>query len=127
METANYEELQLYQDFTQKHSKHTKQNKMIISQRRYFLLLILPSIIIGLFLISSFYLINKNALLSNNRNYLAHQLEETKSQYEGLIETNTKIEKENEALSDEVKMLEKKAKDLQDKLNYYLSSFISGP
>lgn len=127
METSNYEELQLDQDFTQKHSKHNKQTKMIITQKRYYLLLILPSIIIGLFLISSFYLINRNALLSNNRNYLALQLEDAKNQYEGLIETNTKIEKENELLFDEAKMLEKKAKDLQDKLNYYLSSFISGP
>ena len=127
METSNYEKLQLYQDFTQKHSKHNKQTKMIITQKRYYLLLILPSIIIGLFLISSFYLINRNALLSNNRNYLALQLEDAKNQYEGLIETNTKIEKENELLFDEAKMLEKKAKDLQDKLNYYLSSFISGP
>lgn len=66
-------------------------------------------------------------MLSNNRNYLALQLEDAKNQYEGLIETNTKIEKENELLFDEAKMLEKKAKDLQDKLNYYLSSFISGP
>ena len=96
METSNYEELQLYQDFTQKHSKHNKQTKMIITQKRYYLLLILPSIIIGLFLISSFYLINRNALLSNNRNYLALQLEDAKNQYEGLIETNTKIEKEND-------------------------------
>ena len=127
METSNYEELQLYQDFTQKYSIHNKQTKMIITQKRYYLLLILPSIIIGLFLISSFYLINRNALLSNNRNYLALQLEDAKNQYEGLIETNTKIEKENELLFDEAKMLEKKAKDLQDKLNYYLSSFISGP
>ena len=127
METSNYEQLQLYQDFTQKHSKHNKQTKMIITQKRYYLLLILSSIIIGLFLISSFYLINRNALLSNNRNYLALQLEDAKNQYEGLIETNTKIEKENELLFDESKMLEKNAKDLQDKLNYYLSSFISGP
>lgn len=127
METSNYEELQLYQDLTQKSSKHTKQTKMIITQKRYYLLLILPSIIIGLFLISSFYLINRNAFLSNNRKYLALQLEEAKNQYEELIETNTKIEKENEVLSDEAKMLEKKAKGLQDQLTYYLSSFISGP
>ena len=127
METSNYEELQLYQDLTQKSSKHTKQTQMIITQKRYYLLLILPSIIIGLFLISSFYLINRNAFLSNNRKYLALQLEEAKNQYEELIETNTKIEKENEVLSDEAKMLEKKAKGLQDQLTYYLSSFISGP
>lgn len=127
METANYEELQLYQDLTQKSSKLNKQTKMIITQKRYYLLLILPSIIIGLFLISSFYLINRNAFLSNNRKYLALQLEEAKNQYEELIETNTKIEKENEVLSDEAKMLEKKAKKLQDQLTYYLSSFISGP
>lgn len=127
METANYEELQLYQDLTQKSSKLNKQTKMIITQKRYYLLLILPSIIIGLFLISSFYLINRNSFLSNNRKYLALQLEEAKNQYEELIETNTKIEKENEVLSDEAKMLEKKAKGLQDQLTYYLSSFISGP
>ena len=127
METSNYEELQLYQDLTQKSSKLNKQTKMIITQKRYYLLLILPSIIIGLFLISSFYLINRNSFLSNNRKYLALQLEEAKNQYEELIETNTKIEKENEVLSDEAKMLEKKAKKLQDQLTYYLSSFISGP
>ena len=117
-----YDELHSTFETTPPRERKVKNQKKIISKNKYYFLIVLTSILLGIFFISMFYLISKNSSLTKDITEISSMLQKTNLNYGEVKEKNVRLVEEKNKLNKEIDALKDKVKQTEISLKIYFDT-----
>ena len=102
--------------------RKVKNQKKMISRNKYYFLIVLTSILFGIFFISMFYLISKNSSLTKDITEISSMLQKTNLNYGEVKEKNVRLVEEKSKLNKEIDALKDKVKQTEKSLKIYFDT-----
>ena len=119
-----YDELHSTFEISLPRERKVKNQKKMISRNKYYFLIVLTSILFGIFFISMFYLISKNSSLTKDITEISLMLQKTNLNYGEVKEKNVRLVEEKSKLNKEIDALKLFTSSLVSLVNRPPQSFI---
>ena len=117
-----YDELHSTFEISLPKERKIKNQKKMISKSKYYFLIVLTSILMGVFFISMFYLISKNSSLSKDITEISSMIHKTNINYGEVKEKNVRLVEEKNKLNKEIDELKDKVKQVEKSLKIYFET-----
>ena len=117
-----YDELHSTFEISLPKERKIKNQKKMISKNKYYFLIVLTSILMGVFFISMFYLISKNSSLSKDITEISSMIHKTNINYGEVKEKNVRLVEEKNKLNKEIDELKDKVKQVEKSLKIYFET-----
>ena len=117
-----YDELHPTFEISLPKERKVKNQKKMISRNKYYFLIVLTSILFGIFFISMFYLISKNSSLTKDITEISSMLQKTNLNYGEIKEKNVRLVEEKSKLNKEIDALKDKVKQTEKSLKIYFDT-----
>ena len=117
-----YDELHSTFEISLPRERKVKNQKKMISRNKYYFLIVLTSILFGIFFISMFYLISKNSSLTKDITEISSMLQKTNLNYGEVKEKNVRLVEEKSKLNKVIDALKDKVKQTEKSLKIYFDT-----